>query len=151
MRQPPASWQTDAFAAVWAQTRLQQVEQPGHGSPSIVQLPVVAMAPQVPAVLPVGTSHLPLQHSAPEKQTSPRTQLCDAVSQLPMQQSPSRLHISPGGAQETLLLPPSPSPALMSLLAVPPDEWHAANKRTTPIHKPTFRMSDIVSRRRGRL
>jgi hypothetical protein len=71
MRQPPASWQTEALVAVGAQTRLQQVVQPGQTSPSMEQLPVVAMAAQVPAVLPDGIEQLPLQHSVPEKQTSP--------------------------------------------------------------------------------
>ena len=72
MRQPPASWQTDAFDAVPPQTRLQQLAQPGHGSPSIVQLPVVEIAAHVPAVPPDGIVQLPLQHSVPLKQTSPR-------------------------------------------------------------------------------
>ena len=53
-----------------AQTRLQQLEQPGQGSPSMVQLPVVWMALHVPAVLPDGMVHLPLQQSVPLKQTS---------------------------------------------------------------------------------
>ncbi len=66
MRQPPASWQTDALVAVDAQTRLQHDEQPGHTSPSIAQPPVVWMAAQVPAVLPDGITQLPLQHSLPE-------------------------------------------------------------------------------------
>ncbi len=66
MRQPPASWHTDALVDVAAQTRLQHDEQPGHGSPSIAQLPVVAMAAQVPAVLPDGIEQSPLQQSAPE-------------------------------------------------------------------------------------
>lgn len=65
MRQPSASWHTEAFDAVPAQTRLQHAEQPGHGSPSMVQLPVVEMAMQVPAVLPDGITQLPLQHSLP--------------------------------------------------------------------------------------
>jgi hypothetical protein len=71
MRQPPASWHTDALVAVAAQTRLQQLEQPGQGSPSMAQPPVVWMAAQVPALLPDGMVQLPLQHSVPEKQTSP--------------------------------------------------------------------------------
>jgi hypothetical protein len=215
MRQPPASWQTDAFAAVAAQTRLQQVEQPGHGSPSIVQPPVVWIAAQVPAVLPDGIWQLPLQQSVPLKQTSligwqpapvvmqtppwqfleqqvelslhllpsvlqlparigwqapatqlplqqsasplhavvsclqapaqfplthdrpqhctdevqalplatqppplpppplpRRTQLCDALSQLPTQQSPSRLHMPAGAEHETPPSPPLPLPPL---------------------------------------
>ena len=65
MRQPSAIWHTDALEAVPAQTRLQQVEQPGQGSPSMVQPPVVAIAMQVPAVLPDGITQLPLQHSLP--------------------------------------------------------------------------------------
>ena len=69
MRQPPASWQTDAFVEVGAQTRLQQVVQPGHTSPPIEQPPLESAA-QVPAVLPDGIWQLPLQHSLPEKQTS---------------------------------------------------------------------------------
>ena len=71
MRQPPASWQTDALVTVAPQTRLQQLAQPGQGSPSIVQLPIVEMAAQVPAVPPDGIMHWPLQHSAAVKQTSP--------------------------------------------------------------------------------
>jgi hypothetical protein len=84
MRQPPASWQTDAFVAVVAQTRLQQVEQPGQTSPSIAQLPVVEIPMQVPAVLPDGIEQLPLQHSVPEKQTSPSGwQPAPVVMQVP--------------------------------------------------------------------
>lgn len=71
MRQPSASWHTDALVAVAAQTRLQQLAQPGHGSPSMVQPPVVAIAAQVPALAPAGIEQLPLQHSLPLKQTSP--------------------------------------------------------------------------------
>jgi hypothetical protein len=69
MRQPPASWQIDALVAVGAQTRLQQVVQPGQTSPPIEQPPLES-ASQVPAVLPDGMVQLPLQHSLPEKQTS---------------------------------------------------------------------------------
>jgi hypothetical protein len=71
MRQPPASWHTDALVTVEAQTRLQQVVHPGQTSPSIEQPPVVLIAAHVPAVLPDGIEQLPLQHSVPEKQTSP--------------------------------------------------------------------------------
>jgi hypothetical protein len=53
------------LVTVAPQTRLQQAAQPGQGSPSIVQLPVVEIAAQVPAVPPDGIVQLPLQHSAP--------------------------------------------------------------------------------------
>jgi hypothetical protein len=69
-RQPPAIWQTDAPVVVGAQTRLQHLPQPGQTSPSMVQLPVVWIGAQVPAVLPLGMEQLPLQQSRPEKQTS---------------------------------------------------------------------------------
>ena len=65
MRQPPAIWHTEALVAVVAQTRLQQLVQPGQTSPSIEQPPVVWMAAQVPAVLPDGIEQLPLQQSVP--------------------------------------------------------------------------------------
>jgi hypothetical protein len=71
MRQPPASWHTEALVTVAAQTRLQQLAQPGQGSPSIAQLPIVEIVAQVPAVEPIGIRQLPLQHSVPVKQTSP--------------------------------------------------------------------------------
>jgi hypothetical protein len=71
MRQPPASWHTDAPEPVSAQTRLQHAAQPGHTSPSMAQLPMVEMAVQVPAVWPDGMVQLPLQQSPPAKQTSP--------------------------------------------------------------------------------
>jgi hypothetical protein len=70
MRQPLASWHTDAPVPVGAHTRLQQVEQPGQISPSSVQPPETS-GWQVPAVFPDGMVHLPLQQSRPEKHTSP--------------------------------------------------------------------------------
>jgi hypothetical protein len=72
MRQPPASWHTDAPEAVAAHTREQHDEQPGQTSPSMAQLPIVGMAAQVPAVWPDGIMQLPLQQSPAAKQTSPR-------------------------------------------------------------------------------
>jgi hypothetical protein len=71
MRQPPASWHTDAPDAVAAHTREQHDEQPGQTSPSMAQLPIVGMAAQMPALLPDGIMQLPLQQSLAAKQTSP--------------------------------------------------------------------------------
>jgi hypothetical protein len=115
--QPPV---TIAAQVPPAQLPLQHCASPVQAVPFCVQLPA-----QLPP------THDRPQHCTDEVQAPPLatqpppmppeppppaivTQLCDAVSQLPTQQSPSRLHMPPGAAQE--LPPPSPSPMLMSLL-----------------------------------
>src|SRR6185312_5538717 len=127
MRQPPASWQTDAFDAVPAQTRLQHAEQPGHGSPSMVQLPVVAMAAQVPAVLPDGMVQLPLQHSVPLKQTSPSGwQPAAVVMHVPPMQFLEQ-QVEPSlQALPSVVQPPATTGAQVPLAQLPPQ--HCASE-----------------------